>query len=293
MRIIIYISFLSLCAFANTQSYFEEQLKNNPHFEIDPALLNPQKSYQKKNKTKFKNTIISKKQLRDLLFNTPDYAYYKNGKYKNKLKVFLLCSSDRSYPCLFLMKDINDDFVMEDNSVWRLPGLALSRHGLPYNITNGSTPTGVMTLDSVMPLANNTKWYGEYRRVILNWIPNDNLMNQFLPVSSKNSDWWKQASIARDIGRKYLRIHGTGNINTDKKSSYYPHFATSGCISTREGKYDGTVYKDQRLLLDKMMTSLQLGPIFSNEVLIEGVLYVANITNKKKKVTFKDIEDLF
>jgi nitroreductase len=236
----------------------------------------------------------TKSEVKDLFFNSPDYAYYNHGEYKNTLKVYLFCRHERRYPCLFVMRDIFDNEVRNtDGSLWTLPGLAHSRRELPYNITNGYTPSGVHTLDSVMPEANRQQAFGKWRRVKLNWIPKSkDEMNtkQFLPKSSYDQTWWHEANVARDVGRKWLRIHGTGNRNTDRTSSFYPHFATSGCISTREMEYDGVDYKDQRVILDTMMSAMQLAPIYANEVDIKGVIYVVELDDKKEKVTAQTLK---
>ncbi len=236
----------------------------------------------------------SKEEISALFNKTPDYAYYNNGAYINALRLFLFCRKDRRYPCLFVMKDIFDTPVrLDDQTLWSLPALAHSRRLLPYNVTNGYTPQGVHTLDSVMPIANKPKAYGMWRRVILNWIPasgGDANSLEFLPEISKDKLWWQEASIARDIGRKWLRIHGTGDRNDNKKSTYYPHVPTSGCISTREMQYDEIEYKDQRIILDQMMTSMQLGPVYANETLIKGVLYVVELDDSKRKVTLADLK---
>jgi hypothetical protein len=146
-----------------------------------------------------------------------------------------------------------------------------------------------------MPQANRQGAFGKFRRMILDWIPTsikEKNMSHFLPKSSLKSLWWKQASIARDNGRKHLRIHGTGRVNDDKESSYYPHVPTSGCISTREGKYSNINYKDQRNILDTMMQAMSLAPVYSNEVELKGVLYVMNLDDQKAAVSSEEIETL-
>ncbi len=119
---------------------------------------------------------------------------------------------------------------------------------------------------------------------------NEDFTKTFLPKSAHDKIWWKEASLARDLGRAHLRIHGTGNRNEDRASTFYPHYPTSGCISTREMKYDGIDYNDQRLVLDKMMDSMQLAPIYSNEVNLKGILYVIELDDQKKKVTPADLK---
>lgn len=236
----------------------------------------------------------SVEEVKDLFYRSPDYAYYNNGEYKNTLKVYLFCRHDRRYPCLFVMRDIFDNPVRNnDGSLWTLPGLAHSRRELPYNVTNGYTPSGVHTLDSVMPDANRPQAFGKWRRVKLNWIPkSDNEVNtiQFLPKSAHDKKWWHEANVARDVGRKWLRIHGTGNRNYDRTSPFYTFFATAGCIATREMNYDGVEYKDQRIILDKMMESMRLAPVYQNEVNIKGVIYVVELDDKKEKVTAETLK---
>lgn len=238
--------------------------------------------------------IKSKKEIQDLFLKTPDYANYNNGEYKDTLKVFLFCRHNRKYPCLIMLKDIFDNPVRNsDGSLWSMPALAHSRRELPYNITNGYTPSGVHMINSVMPEANRQILFGEFRRLILDWVPkaeaNSNILH-FLPKSAQNKKWWREASVARDVGRKWLRIHGTGNRNTDRSSKFYPHYATSGCVSTREMEYDGVKYVDQRVLLDKMMSSMQLAPIYTSETLLKGILYVIEIDDKQSKVQLEDLE---
>ena len=240
-------------------------------------------------------TPKTKEEIDDLFNKTPDYANYNNGEYKDTLKLFLFCRHDRHYPCLFVLKDIFDNPVrLDDGSLWSLPGLAHSRRELPYNVTNGYTPSGVHRMDSVMPEANRQQAFGKYRRVILDWVPNSSeeaFSKEFLPLSAQDKSWWKEASIARDIGRKWLRIHGTGNRNTDPTSKFYPHFATSGCISTREMKYDEVDYNDQRIILDTLMSAMQLAPIYTNEVKIKGILYVIELDDQKKAVKLEDLKE--
>jgi hypothetical protein len=231
--------------------------------------------------------------MKDLLFNTPDTAHYNNGEYKDTTRLFLFCRESREYPCLFVMKDIFGDLVQENGKVWSLAALAKSARNIPYYKTNGQTPNGVHTINSVMPDANRQRAFGKFRRVMLDWIPkskSEENTKHFIPKSHLNLKWWKRATIARDAGRLYLRIHGTGRVNDEPKGSYYPHMPTSGCVSTKEGRYDGVTYKDQRIILDKLMQASQLRPVYNNEPKIKGVLYVVNIDTQKKAVTLEDLK---
>ncbi|MFT6630402.1 MAG: hypothetical protein ACJAS4_000338 [Bacteriovoracaceae bacterium] len=249
--------------------------------------------------TKIKINKISKfsplsiTEMKDLIYRTPDLAHYNNGEYKDTVRLFLFCRESRDFPCLFVMKDIFGNIVKENGKVWSLPALAKSARNIPYYKTNGQTPNGVHTIDSVMPEANRQTAFGKFRRVMLDWIPKSQgelNTKHFLPISHTQLNWWKRANVARDAGRLYLRIHGTGRVNDEPSSTYFPHMPTSGCISTREGKYGAMRYTDQRKVLDKLMEASQLKPVYSNEPNIKGVLYVVNIDDQKKSVKLLDLK---
>lgn len=249
---------------------------------------------QKKIEAAQSAAFLSSDELIDL-FDYDGMSSYQNGKYEEGIKLFLFCRKNRVYPCLFVMKDRHNQVVRkEDGSLWTLPGLAYSRNRYAYNVVNGQTPQGVHQMDSVMPYADQVRSFGKWRRVILNWVPrsqDERLTKSILPRSSANKNWWKQASIARDVGRTHLRIHGTGNKNTDRNSPHYTFYGTAGCVSTQENVYDGIEYKGQRILLDKMMETMNLLPVFSNETKIKGLLFVIDIDNKSSKVTEEDLAE--
>lgn len=256
------------------------------------AIVTSNKAKNKINRIS-KYNPLSTSEMKDLIFRTPDSAHYNNGEYKDTVRLFLFCRENRDFPCLFVMKDIFGNIVKENGKVWSLPALAKSARNIPYYKTNGQTPNGVHTIDSVMPEANRQTAFGKFRRVMLDWIPKSQgelNTKHFLPKSHTQLNWWKRANIARDAGRLYLRIHGTGRLNDEPSSSYFPHMPTSGCISTREGKYGAIRYTDQRKVLDKLMDASQLKPVYSNEPNIKGILYVVNIDDQKKSVKLLDLK---
>lgn len=236
----------------------------------------------------------TKDEIIDLVFESPSLESVETSgsSYGGGFKLFLLCRRDRSYPCLFFMKNASDRLVREeDGSLWTLPALAMSAGNIPYHTTNGHTPSGVHTIDSVMPWANRQEAFGKFRRLILNWLPNAKSTKSFLPESARQKRWWKQASIARDNGRKWLRIHGTGRVNRDEESSHYPHSPTEGCVSVREGTYNNTEFTDQRKLLDKAMEAMELQPLFKNEPNLKGVLFVIELDEKEERVSKETLKD--
>jgi hypothetical protein len=146
-----------------------------------------------------------------------------------------------------------------------------------------------------MPEANEQLWYGKFRRLILNFVfktENEIEYKKLLPESSLSFHWWKQAMIGRDVGRDLLRIHGTSLINKNPDSNYFPFIPTSGCLAQREGIYGEQEYVDQRRLLDQLMISLDLSPVFDNETKIKGLLYILEIDDQKAPVTISELQSL-
>lgn len=235
-------------------------------------------------------------QLEDLIHNTPSARDYKDGLYYRKPMLFQFCRTHRNYSCLTLMKNSDGQWVRNsDGSLWNQGKLSLSRQGKKYNEFNGDTPAGIYTLDSVMPHANKQEIYGRFRRLIMEFIPNSSneaLTRSLLPDSNSFATWWREASVARDMGRSALRIHGTLRRNDDKTTTFYPFYPTWGCVASLESNYDGVNYIDQRLLLDKLMIESGFQPLYENETRIRSLFYIVEIDSQKAPVTLEDLEEL-
>lgn len=231
--------------------------------------------------------------ITDLYFNTPDVTTYMGGEYIKSVRIFMFCRQNRLYPCLMVMKDINGNQVRNtDGSLWTNGALASAVTGLPSYERNGNTPAGIFTIDSVMPVADQQLSYGKFRRMMLNFVPKSKeeaLIKSLIPESSWDNDWWKPTTVARDIGRNLFRIHGSGRINPDPNTPYFPFNRTHGCISQRENTYDGVTYQDQRNLLDSIMKAMELQPKYENEPKIKGILYIMEIEDKSEPVTSEDL----
>ena len=97
--------------------------------------------------------------------------------------------------------------------------------------------------------------------------------------------WWKQSIIARELGRKFFRIHGTGLNCEEAVASYFPFVRTSGCIAQREVSGQ---FADQRILLDEMMKAMELKVTFENETILKGVLYIIEVSDQERAILLKD-----
>lgn len=231
--------------------------------------------------------------IADIFHKSPDVTTYMNGEYVKSVKIFMFCRENRLFPCLMVMRNIHGEVVRNaDGSIWTHASLASSAKGLPSYTRNGNTPAGIMTIDSVMPVADQQISFGKFRRMMLNFIPkskNEVLLKSLMPASSHNQEWWKPTITARDIGRNLFRIHGTGKINQDPRTPYYPFMRTSGCIAQRENTYAGVTFKDQRELLDAIMVAMDLEPNYENEVKVKGMIYIVEIDDKNETVTADDL----
>ncbi len=236
---------------------------------------------------------ITNDMVTDLFYHTPDVTTYMNGEYVKSVKIFMFCRDNRLYPCLMVMRNVHGEIVRnEDGSIWTHPALASSARGLPSYTRNGNTPAGILTIDSVMPSADQQISFGKFRRMILNFIPKSRdevLLKSLLPTSSHQEDWWKPTVVARDAGRNLFRIHGTGKLNNDPLTPYYPFMRTSGCIAQRENAYPEMTYKDQRELLDDIMTAMDMVPNYQNEVKVKGILYLVDLDDKNAPVLAEDL----
>ena len=271
---------------------YQEEILNAGHQEIIDLAKTHNEYFDIIEDQERKKTITSDA-LSDLFNNTPVSTTYMNGEYVKSVKVFMFCRENRLYPCLMVMRNVHGDVVRnEDGSIWSQQSLASSSRGLPSYTRNGNTPAGILTIDSVMPTADQQISFGQYRRMILNFVPkskDETLIKSLLPASSHDEEWWKSSVTARDIGRNLFRIHGTGKINTDPTVPYYPFMRTSGCIAQKENSYDGHTFKDQRELLDAVMVAMDMEPSFSNEIKVKGILYFAEIDDKNSPVAPEDL----
>jgi len=229
------------------------------------------------------------KEIKNIFTNSPEL---RNG----GIKLFLFCRTNRKFPCRFLMKNSNNEVVLDSTGeIWSQKALASSKHDYPFNVRNGNTPTGIFKINSVMPKANRKLVYGKFRRFILEFIPkskNEKIYKSYLPSSSLNKTWWKENLIAREVGRNLFRIHGTGLRSKDVNATFYPFVRTSGCVAQRENSYQNNKYIDQRHLLDTAMLSMGLDNIYQNETKIKGLLYIVNINNKEQEVSLTELKNI-
>lgn len=210
-----------------------------------------------------------------------------------ELTVYVALRKNREEIGRLIIKKANGEFYRKKNGkIWSIPVLGLSSRGLSFHHSNGWTPTGIYRINGVMPEANKFEEFGRYRRLILDFIEpsiGEELTKNFLPLKHFDRHWWKQAVLARMLGRSLLRIHGTGLKNNKIFSKYYPFVPTSGCLATNEVSFFGKKIHDQRKLLDALMDAQGLEINEFNESHIRALLYVYELDDKKGRVRVKEM----
>ena len=218
---------------------------------------------------------------------------YRSFSDRSRTQIFILCRTQRKYPCKMLIKDKRGRWLTTDRELWMQPALAYSRKRKIPVKKDGHTPSGLMYINGVMPKANRQFAYGKFRRLIVDFVEDHDLL-EWLPEEHLEQDWWQEAQMAKEVGRKYLRIHGTGQRNSRADSTIYPFVGTRGCVAKRENYYRqfDVDFKDQRDLLEALMRAQKLEPTYENHPHIRSVMYLVEIDNQKRAVTRQDVLEI-
>lgn len=208
------------------------------------------------------------------------------GKFmKNRegVRVILFLRRNRNYIGRVCLMDNSGNIVLEKN----IQALSKGRENKPFYVPNGQTPTGIYSINSVMPKADQRELFGEFRRLKLDFVSREVIENDFDETLLEHH-FWKEGIVANYLGRSLLRIHGTGLRNKNPFKKYHPFVTTSGCVSMCETNE----VKGQRELLDMLMDDLGLSKTFQNEEKIQGTLAVVELDDQKGHVSLEDIKSL-
>ncbi|MCP4915216.1 MAG: hypothetical protein GY909_19000 [Oligoflexia bacterium] len=189
--------------------------------------------------------------------------------------LFCCLLKDRKSAGFLLHKNGKNEWTREDGKTWKLPVLGKSSRDLEFFQTNGDTPTGFYTMDSVMPECDQPELFGKFHRVKIHFLADGK--TQTLESNSICMKVHSQAQIASLFERSLLRIHGTGEINNDSKSEHFPHIKSAGCLTTRECE---GFENDQEILL-KVLQKKRVDDI-------DGLLIVMNILGQDEMEKLKD-----
>jgi hypothetical protein len=208
---------------------------------------------------------------------------------------------NRDYPGLAIIQNEDGSFARDSaGKLLVFQQLARSASGLPYFLTNGSTPQGIYSIQGigvsrqsligptpniqlVMPgEADSIFWHSAYDSART---PLGNYLN-LLPTSWRDYAPITESFYAGKAGRTEIIAHGT-TIDPDyyKDKPFYPLTPTMGCLCAREdwNIFNGTLLQSEQFNLSKAFLATPG---------VTGYLIVINLDNQEKIIEREEIERL-
>lgn len=223
-------------------------------------------------------------------------------------QIYVFCRPNRDVLCLGLIKDQDGDWLQEeDGSLWQVPLLARSLHGLRWNYIRGATPQGIYRIEGTMPRSTTTyfrafgqfplvKMFMPFERGVKTFVPPQNgtlngavsVYQSLLPLSWRGYFPMEEAYWAGRRGRGLIRIHGSGEPpeffgNNERAPESYAWNPAIGCISAIE-TYDDSG-RLQRADMPKILQSLS--DAAGGQV--EGYVVMVDVPGSNVPMTSEDL----
>jgi hypothetical protein len=141
-----------------------------------------------------------------------------------QMQLYVLCHHNRWRPCTLLVKNQQGEFYREGGQLWSRRLLLQSVYGLDWPFTYGQTPQGLQRVAGVTAMRTGELFraYGQFPLVQLflpfetpEFFPGERMTlaayQERLPPSWRNYPPLYQSYHAGRLGRRWLRIHGTGD----------------------------------------------------------------------------------
>lgn len=233
-------------------------------------------------------------------FSIPPLLDLFKSDYQNKIVVFSIQRSNRDYPGLVVIKKPDGKFLLDESGeIFNVSQLARAITDLPGYITNGNTPQGIFSIQSidssknifigptpnlqiVLPFEVNPEKYFHNNTSDSLW--NMSQYRNLLPDSWENYFPIYESYYAGKAGRNEIIAHGT-TINPEyyKNKSYYPFTPSLGCLTTREiwSNKNGRLIESDQI---KFMNA------FNNAGSGKGFFIVVNIDDQQSVVTLAELK---
>ena len=213
--------------------------------------------------------------------------------------LFSLQREERSYPGITIIKNSKGNFLRDaDSTIFYIRHLTRAASNLPGYLTNGNTPQGIYSLQS-MDVSRNV-FIGPtpnlQTRLPFEALPDGffhsvrsdtswelALYRNLLPASWQNYLPVYEAYYAGMAGRSQIIAHGT-TIDPEfyRDQPYYPFTPSLGCLTAMElwsAENGNLVYSDQLKLVNALLTADALN----------GYLIVLELDDQKKPVELSEI----
>lgn len=268
----------------DVKNMLDEFLETNPLLIDHPIMLML--------KHNLSNESISLPPIEDLFGNSFD----------NKFVIFSIQRSNRDYPGLLIIKKSDGKFLRDESGeIFSVPQLARAITDLPGYITNGNTPEGILSIQSidfsknifigpspnlqlVLPYEVNPKKY--FHNEVTDTVWNKDYYSNLLPDSWKNYIPIYEAYYAGKAGRNEIIAHGTTidpGFYQDK--TYYPFTPSLGCLTTKElwSDRDGKILASDQLKLMNALSTFES---------LNGYFVVVNIDDKDSPIELEELKEI-
>ncbi len=205
---------------------------------------------------------VSRSELEELI------RYRENA---NEATVYVIVNKNRDLPGYAIIQKSDGHIIKYKNDTLRIKLLARSITNMPGYLTNGNTPTGVFSLQSLS--SSNNIFIGP-TPVLMTFLPFEISLEAFTFGSRKSEQWtmddydrffpegWSNltqknmAFFAGEAGRSEIIIHGTA-IDEEyyRNQAYYPFTPSLGCFCTLE-RWDsesGVLMESEQMKLIKIL----------------------------------------
>ncbi len=214
--------------------------------------------------------------------------------------IFSIQRKDRDFIGIAIVRKPNGNFVRNsDGTIFYVPQLARSITNLPYYLTNGNTPQGILSIQGIDTSKN--VFIGKTPNIQL-VLPYEAKSNLFLHSNNSNDTLWtnsEYSNLLPESWRNYVPIWGTyyaGKAGRTEiiahgttidpsfyfNKSYYPSSPTLGCLCAKEiwSENDGSrLESDQAALVNALLSTGSL----------KGYCIVVNKDNKKMPVVIDEV----
>ncbi|MBN2356471.1 hypothetical protein JXO59_10180 [candidate division KSB1 bacterium] len=241
----------------NRDALFTLMQKRFPQWQDDPILWSLSLDFRQPNHER-------------LRLRPPMLDLFRHGGERGKTNLFCIQRINRDYPGLTIVKKPDNTFLRNpDGSLFAIPHFTRSLSAQPGYLTNGNTPQGVLSVQSIegagslfigpTPVLNLVL---PFEASVAEYFHNPTIQDtawtiehykKLLPYSWRNYEPMREAFYAGKAGRTEIIAHGT-TIDPEyyRDKSYYPYTPSLGCLTTLElwsGKDGRQIVSDQCALI--------------------------------------------
>ena len=278
-------------------------LAENPGALLNEALMgNLMRLFNNDNNNVYASQVMLGFVNRMMKDAPPDHAGLLKNLLPGEVVMVSFQRKNRDQPGLVLIREMNGQWLKNEDTIFWLPQLARSLGNMPFYLTNGNTPQGLFRINgfdvskslAIGPTPNiqlmlpqeTTPAYFLKDSAYKDSSWTQTVYEKLLPAAFRNDQNLWETFIAGQAGRNEIIAHGTTvDPAFYKGQPYYPHTPTLGCLCTKEiwspenGK---RLESDQQQLVDALKKA-------KGE---NGYCLVIELDDQQKPVSIEDLVHL-